>query len=205
MKRIFILSVLIFLVSVSYGQFSNAGTPITLTTSGSSGVATFSNNTLNIPNYTAGSGIGLNSLSALWPVLYNNGTGVFSLDTSANGMLSQWALWNDTTLLKLETYHHSAVTYAPLSSPTFTGTITTPLTAGTVRSSSGGVLSVTASDSVGSSAALFGKVDKASIKQLFHAGLVDSIKTSDTVEVGWFSSSQVIDTIRYSGQGTQSI
>ena len=46
---------------------------------------------------------------------------------------------------------------APLASPTFTGTVTTPLGAGTVRSSAGGVLSSTASDTVGLAAALFAK------------------------------------------------
>jgi len=48
---------------------------------------------------------------------------------------------------------------APLASPTFTGTVTMPLGAGTVRSGSGGLLSSTASDTVGLAAALSGKED----------------------------------------------
>lgn len=59
----------------------------------------------------------------------------------------------DSTLIR----NYSNSIYAPKASPTFTGTITTPLGAGTVRSSSGGVLSSTASDTVGLGAALFGK------------------------------------------------
>jgi hypothetical protein len=64
--------------------------PITLTTSGNSGVATFTSNTLNIPNYTLAGlgGIGLTGLSATAPLSYNNGTGAISIPaatSSANG------------------------------------------------------------------------------------------------------------------------
>lgn len=52
---------------------------------------------------------------------------------------------------------NKAALKAPLASPTFSGTITTALGAGTVRSSAGGVLSSTASDTVGLAAALAGK------------------------------------------------
>lgn len=61
---------------------------------------------------------------------------------------------SDSTSLR----DYSNTLYAPKASPTFTGTVTMPLGAGTVRSSSGGVLSVTASDTVGLAASLFGKV-----------------------------------------------
>ena len=75
--------------------------PITLTTSGNSGVATFTSNTLNIPNYTLAGlgGIGLAGLSATAPLSYNNGTGAFSIPvatSSANGYLSSsdWTTFN---------------------------------------------------------------------------------------------------------------
>ena len=58
---------------------------ISLTTTGTTGAATYNNGTgvLNIPNYaTGGGGISLSSLSALNPILYNNTTGVFSADTN---------------------------------------------------------------------------------------------------------------------------
>jgi len=51
---------------------------------------------------------------------------------------------------------------ANLASPTFTGTVTVPLGAGTVRSSSGGVLSVSAADTVGLGTALALLAPKAS-------------------------------------------
>ena len=76
--------------------------PISLTTSGNSGVATFTSNTLNIPNYTLAGlgGIGLTGLSATAPLSYNNGIGAFSLPaatSSANGYLSSadWSTFNN--------------------------------------------------------------------------------------------------------------
>jgi hypothetical protein len=76
--------------------------PISLTTSGNSGVAAFTSNTLNIPNYTLSGlgGIGLTGLSATAPLSYNNGTGAFSIPaatSSANGYLTStdWTTFNN--------------------------------------------------------------------------------------------------------------
>jgi hypothetical protein len=76
--------------------------PITLTTAGNSGVATFTSNTLNIPTYTLAGlgGIGLTDLSATAPLSYNNGTGAFSMPaatSSANGYLTStdWTTFNN--------------------------------------------------------------------------------------------------------------
>jgi hypothetical protein len=76
--------------------------PITLATTGNSGVATFTSNTLNIPNYTLSGlgGIGLTGLSATAPLSYNNGTGTFSIPaatSSANGYLTStdWTTFNN--------------------------------------------------------------------------------------------------------------
>jgi hypothetical protein len=76
--------------------------PITLTTAGNSGVATFTSNTLNIPTYTLAGlgGIGLSGLSATAPLSYNNGTGAFSIPaatSSANGYLTStdWTTFNN--------------------------------------------------------------------------------------------------------------
>ncbi len=76
--------------------------PISLTTTGSSGTATFTSNTLNIPTYTLAGlgGIGLSGLSATAPLSYNNGTGAFSIPaatSSANGYLSStdWSTFNN--------------------------------------------------------------------------------------------------------------
>ena len=76
--------------------------PISLTSSGNSGVATFTSNILNIPNYTLAGlgGIGLSGLSATAPLSYNNGTGAFSIPaatSSANGYLTStdWTTFNN--------------------------------------------------------------------------------------------------------------
>ena len=75
---------------------------ITLTTTGNSGASTFISNTLNIPTYTLAGlgGINLSSLSATSPLLYDNTTGVFSIQqssTSQAGFLSSadWTTFNN--------------------------------------------------------------------------------------------------------------
>ena len=65
---------------------------------------------------------------------------------------------------------------APKDAPTFTTSVTTPLGAGTVRSSSGGLLSSTASDTVGNAAALFAKAATATTITI--AGTADEITSS---------------------------
>jgi hypothetical protein len=74
---------------------------ITLTTTGNSGASTFISNTLNIPTYTLAGlgGINLSSLSATSPLLYDNTTGVFSIQQSSAsqaGFLSSadWTTFN---------------------------------------------------------------------------------------------------------------
>ena len=86
-------------------SIATAGTdyqaPITITTTGNSGAATFAANALNIPNYTLAGlgGIGLTSLSATAPITYNNSTGVFAIPVAtsgANGYLASgdWSTFN---------------------------------------------------------------------------------------------------------------
>jgi hypothetical protein len=75
---------------------------ITLTTTGNNGASTFVSNTLNIPTYTLAGlgGINLTSLSATSPLLYDNTTGVFSIQQSSGsqaGFLSaaDWTTFNN--------------------------------------------------------------------------------------------------------------
>jgi hypothetical protein len=74
---------------------------ITLTTTGNNGASTFVSNTLNIPTYTLAGlgGINLTSLSATSPLLYDNTTGVFSIQQASGsqaGFLSaaDWTTFN---------------------------------------------------------------------------------------------------------------
>ena len=74
---------------------------ITLTTTGNSGASTFVSNTLNIPTYTLAGlgGINLTSLSATSPLLYDNTTGVFSIQQASGsqaGFLASadWTTFN---------------------------------------------------------------------------------------------------------------
>ena len=90
-----------YLAAADWTTFNNKQNAITLSTSGTSGAATFVANTLNIPNYTLAGlgGIGLSALSASSPLSYNNGTGAFSISqatTSVNGYLSStdWNTFN---------------------------------------------------------------------------------------------------------------
>ena len=76
--------------------------PISITTDGSSGAATFAGNVLNIPQYSLSSlgGIGLSGLSASAPLTYNNTTGHFAIPASttlADGYLSKedFAVFNN--------------------------------------------------------------------------------------------------------------
>ena len=105
--------------------------PITLTTTGSSGAATFTSNTLNIPNYTLAGlgGISLASLSASSPLSYSNTTGVFSIqvaNTSQNGYLSStdWNTFNgkQSTITLTTTGSSGAATFTSntLNIPNYT-------------------------------------------------------------------------------------
>ena len=96
----------------STGVFSYSGTVytdssiralISLTTTGSSGAATYNNTTgvINVPNYTLAGlgGISLTSLSGSAPITYNSSTGAIGITqatTSTNGYLSatDWNTFN---------------------------------------------------------------------------------------------------------------
>jgi hypothetical protein len=88
--------------SAAFTNTSAFQAPISLTTTGSTGAATFSNNVLNIPNHTLAGlgGIGLTGLSATAPLSYDNTTGAFSIpvaNTTKNGYLSSadWTSFNN--------------------------------------------------------------------------------------------------------------
>jgi hypothetical protein len=74
--------------------------PITLTTTGATGAATLTSNTLNIPTYTLAGlgGIGLSSLSATAPLSYSSGTfSITAATSSVNGYLTSadWTTFNN--------------------------------------------------------------------------------------------------------------
>lgn len=86
----------------AYFTNARARAAISITTTGSSGAATYNPSTgvLNIPNYSSTGGIGLNSLSAVSPILYDNSTGVFSIqqaNSTKAGYLSStdWNTFNN--------------------------------------------------------------------------------------------------------------
>lgn len=114
--------------------------------------------------------------------------------TSTDNRLAYWSggFLRDTAISSLGLITPSDTTtqrtystslYAPKASPTFTGTVTTPLGAGTVRSSAGGVLSVTASDTVGLGTALFGKVNTGTDSTLSKAFSWTSLAAAESVIV----------------------
>ncbi len=85
-----------------YYTDARARAAISLTTTGSSGSATYSSGVLNVPTYTLAGlgGIGLTSLSATSPLAYDNSTGVFSMPaatTSLSGYLNttDWNTFNN--------------------------------------------------------------------------------------------------------------
>ena len=91
-----------YLSSTDWTTFNSKQASISLTTTGSSGSATFISNVLNVPTYTLAGlgGISLTSLSASAPLSYNNTTGAFSITqatTSTNGYLSStdWNTFNN--------------------------------------------------------------------------------------------------------------
>jgi hypothetical protein len=119
-----------YLTSTDWTTFNNKQSTITLTTTGSSGAATFTSSTLNIPNYTLSGlgGIGLSSLSASSPLSYNSGTGAFSIQVSTsaqNGYLSSTD-WN-TFNRKLDSISLTAT--SPLTYTSSTKTLSTSVTA----------------------------------------------------------------------------
>lgn len=89
------------LTATDWNTFNGKQDAISLTTTGSSGSATFISNTLNIPTYTLAGlgGITLSSLSATSPIFYNTLTGVISSQaatTTLDGYLTStdWNTFN---------------------------------------------------------------------------------------------------------------
>jgi hypothetical protein len=118
------------LSSADWTTFNSKQAALTLTTTGNNGSATLISGTLNIPTYTLAGlgGISLTSLSASSPLLYNNTTGVFSIQVangSQNGYLSStdWTTFNSK---------QSALTFsAPLVNTS--GTISIPAATSSVN------------------------------------------------------------------------
>lgn len=81
------------LTPADWSSFNSKQSAITLTTIGSSGAATFTSSTLNIPNYTLSGlgGIGLSSLSASSPITYNSGTGAISTTVANSRLLGRYS------------------------------------------------------------------------------------------------------------------
>ncbi len=101
---------------------TEAGTytaPFVLTTTGTSGAATFTGGTLNIPQYTAGGGSGtVTSVDMSVPTgLTISGNPVTTSGTLAVGLDTGYVIPLQSTI----------DAKAPLASPTFTGTVTTPI------------------------------------------------------------------------------
>jgi len=90
-----------YLSQSDWNTFNSKQSTITLTTTGASGAASFTSNTLNVPAYTLAGlgGISLTALSASSPLSYNSGTGAFAIqvaNTSQAGYLtaSDWNTFN---------------------------------------------------------------------------------------------------------------
>jgi len=90
-----------YLSQSDWNTFNSKQSTITLTTTGASGAASFTSNTLNVPAYTLAGlgGISLTALSASSPLSYNNATGAFAIqvaNTSQAGYLtaSDWNTFN---------------------------------------------------------------------------------------------------------------
>lgn len=81
-----------YLSAGDWNTFNGKQGGITLTTVGTSGVATFSNNTLNIPDYGSGSSGSVTSVGATTPITSSGGTtptiGVLTASGSQSGVLS---------------------------------------------------------------------------------------------------------------------
>ena len=107
--------------SNQYFTNSRARAAITLTTSGTSGAATYNSSTgvLNIPQYSGGSGGSVYTFST--PLSLSGSTvSILKSSATSNGYLSStdWNTFNN----KLSTTV-AASTYAPIASPTFTGNV----------------------------------------------------------------------------------
>jgi len=123
-----------FLSSTDWNTFNNKQSTITLTTTGSSGVATFTSNTLNVPNYTL-SGLGGVPTSRTITIngtaldlsadrTFDVGTvtfvGPLTIGTSGNNINSSVATGNTTPVITLNIPTASATNRGALSSTDWT-------------------------------------------------------------------------------------
>lgn len=89
-----------FLSASDWNTFNNKQSEITLTTAGTSGVATFANNTLNIPDYASGGG-GIGSITGTTPIIVTSGSNpnvsVLTASSTQIGVLtpSDWSTFNN--------------------------------------------------------------------------------------------------------------
>ncbi len=89
-----------FLSASDWNTFNNKQSQITLTTAGTSGVATFANNTLNIPDYASGGG-GIGSVTGTTPIIVTSGSNpnvsVLTASSTQIGVLtpSDWSSFNN--------------------------------------------------------------------------------------------------------------
>lgn len=89
-----------FLSASDWNTFNNKQSAITLTTAGTSGVATFANNTLNIPDYASGGG-GVGSVTGITPIVVTSGSNpnvsVLTASSTQIGVLtpSDWSTFNN--------------------------------------------------------------------------------------------------------------
>lgn len=89
-----------FLSASDWNTFNNKQSEITLTTAGTSGVATFANNTLNIPDYASGGG-GIGSVTGTTPIVVTSGNNpnvsVLTASSTQIGVLtpSDWSTFNN--------------------------------------------------------------------------------------------------------------
>jgi hypothetical protein len=89
-----------FLSASDWNTFNNKQSQITLTTAGTSGVATFANNTLNIPDYASGGG-GIGSVTGTTPIIVTSGSNpnvsVLTASSTQIGVLSpsDWNTFNN--------------------------------------------------------------------------------------------------------------
>ncbi len=81
-----------YLSAGDWNTFSSKQEPISITTVGTSGVATFNNNTLNIPDYGSASSGGVTSVGATTPIVSSGGSSptisVLSASGSQSGVIS---------------------------------------------------------------------------------------------------------------------
>ncbi len=88
-----------FLSASDWNTFNNKQSQITLTTAGTSGVATFANNILNIPDYASGGG-GVGSVTGTTPIVVTSGSNpnvsVLTASSTQTGVLTptDWNTFN---------------------------------------------------------------------------------------------------------------